>query len=230
MEKPHGNFVYRNLANAVSIIGVLPLFVLYLENGYQYLIPLLIFNNVMDDLDGVLAGKLNIRSRFGADIDNVCDAVAHTAMVWAVGAHYGGLVLIICLIPATSILIRATSRLNPDIPGGGTPTNELMRQMLFVLLLMQLLGVDHGLYLIPIFVMHSISMIAPFRFDFLIRGRAKSATAVSFVNVALVAAWLSPPVLPFIATAFFVTYIYSFAAGGNVWLKERKINGSSKNS
>ena len=64
-----------------------------MEDGYRYLIPLIIFNNVMDDLDGILADKLHIRSRFGADLDNVCDAVAHGVLVLAVGAHFSGLVL-----------------------------------------------------------------------------------------------------------------------------------------
>ena len=55
MEKPQKNFLYRNLANIASILGVLPLILLFLEDGYRYLIPLIIFNNVMDDLDGILA-------------------------------------------------------------------------------------------------------------------------------------------------------------------------------
>ena len=94
MGKPQGNVIYRNLANATSILGVLPLVLLFLDDGYRYLIPLIIFNNVMDDLDGILATRLNIRSRFGGDLDNVCDAVAHTILVLAVGAHFGELVLL----------------------------------------------------------------------------------------------------------------------------------------
>ena len=46
------------------------------------------YNNFMDDLDGVLAAKLNIRSDFGALLDNVCDAIAHTVVVMAVGMHF----------------------------------------------------------------------------------------------------------------------------------------------
>lgn len=53
-------FIYRNLANATSLLGVLPLVILFLDNGYLYVIPLIIYNNFMDDLDGVLAAKLNI--------------------------------------------------------------------------------------------------------------------------------------------------------------------------
>jgi phosphatidylglycerophosphate synthase len=82
---------------------VLPLVLLFFDDGYRYVIPLIIFNNVMNDLDGVLAAKLDIRSRFGADLDNVCDAVAHVALALAVGAHFGGMVLIVSAIAASSI-------------------------------------------------------------------------------------------------------------------------------
>ncbi len=51
----------RNLANIVSILGVLPLAVLFLDDGFVYIVPLMIFNNVMDDLDGIVANKLNIK-------------------------------------------------------------------------------------------------------------------------------------------------------------------------
>ncbi|VAX23482.1 hypothetical protein MNBD_NITROSPINAE03-218 [hydrothermal vent metagenome] len=221
MGKFQGNFLYRNLANATSILGVLPLVFLFLENGYNYLIPLIIFNNVMDDLDGVLATKLNIRSRFGADLDNVCDAVAHVILVLAVGAHFGGLVLMVSMIAVASIIVRVTSRLNPDAePGIGSPTNELMRHMLLVLLLTQMFDADPGLYLVLIFLLHSMTMIAPFKLTLLIRGLAKTATAVAFVNVALVAAWLLPSVTPFIATAFITTYLYSLIVGGGRWLRK----------
>jgi len=216
---PQQNFLYRNLANATSILGVLPLALLFLEEGYRYLIPLIIFNNVMDDLDGILAGKLNIRSRFGADLDNVCDAVAHVALALVVGAHFGGLVLMASMIAAAAIILRATSRLNPDVvSGSGTPTNELMRHMLFVLLLTQMFAVDPGLYLVLIFILHSVTMLVPFKLPILIRGLAKTATAVTFVNVALVVAWLIPTVTPFIAAAFIITYLYSFVVGGGQWL------------
>ncbi|HEB72329.1 MAG TPA: CDP-alcohol phosphatidyltransferase family protein [Nitrospirae bacterium] len=220
MRKFQGNFFYRNLANATSILGVLPLVALFLENGYSYLIPLIIFNNAMDDLDGALAAKLNIRSRFGADLDNVCDAVAHVALALAVGAHFGGLVLMASMIAVASIILRITSRLNPDVaPGGGSPTNELMRHMLFVLLLTQMFDVDPEPYLVLIFLSHSVTMIVPFKLTILIRGLAKSATSVAFVNVALVAAWLAPAVTPFVAVAFITAYLYSLIVGGGQWLR-----------
>ncbi len=225
MGKLQSNFIYRNLANATSILGVLPLVLLFLEDGYRYLLPLIIFNNVMDDLDGVVAAKLNIRSRFGADLDNVCDAVAHAALVLAVGVHFGGLVLMAGMIATASIILRITARCNPEgQTGNGSPTNELMRHMLFVLLLTQMFNVDPGFYLVLMFMLHSVTMIVPFKLNILIRGLAKTATAVTLVNVALVAAWLIPAVSPLIAASFITTYLYSFIVGGGQWLRERENN------
>jgi len=223
MSKSQGNIVYRNLANITSILGVLPLVLLFQEDGYRYLIPLIIFNNVMDDLDGILAARLNIRSRFGGDLDNVCDAVAHVALVMAVGAHYGGVVLMVSTVATAAILLRVTTRVNPDgQTGNGSATNELMRHMLFVLLLTQMFDLDPGFYLVLIFLLHSVTMIVPFKLTVLIRGLAKTTTAVIFVNVALVAAWLIPVTTPFIAVAFFATLLYSFIVGGGQWLRERE--------
>lgn len=222
MGEPQGNFIYRNIANATSILGVLPLAILFMEDGYSYLIPLIIFNNFMDDLDGLLAAKLNIRSRFGADLDNVCDAVAHVALALAVGAHFGGLVLMVSMIAAASIILRVVSRLNPDMAtGGGSPTNELMRHILFVILLAQIFNVDPGLYLVLIFMLNSVTMIVPFKLTLLIRGLAKSPTMITLVNVALVAAWLIPAVTPLIAVVFIATFLYSFIVGWKQWLRGR---------
>ncbi len=103
MRGARGNFFYRNVANATSLLGVLPLAILFLDDGYRYVIPLIVFNNFMDDLDGVRAAKLNIRSRFGADLDNVCDAVAHVILALVVGAHFGDLVIAASAIAAGSI-------------------------------------------------------------------------------------------------------------------------------
>ena len=86
-ERPR-NILLRNLANIVSLLGVLPICILFGEHGNKYLFQLIIYNNVMDDLDGVLAVKLNIRSNFGALLDNVCDAIAHTVVVMVVGIHF----------------------------------------------------------------------------------------------------------------------------------------------
>jgi len=222
MIKIRQSFIYRNLANITSLLGVLPLVLLFQEGGYRYLIPLIILNNVMDDLDGILAAKLDIRSRFGANLDNVCDAVAHGILVLVVGAHYGEWVLLAGLIAAASIILRATSRVDPDsVAAGGTPTNELMRHLLFVLLLTAIFEVTTEPYLIVIFIVHAITMALPFKLTLLIRGMAKNVTQVALVNVSLLAAWLLPLAAPFIATAFIATYLYSFVADGMVWLRAR---------
>ena len=135
--------IYKNVPNIVSILGVLPLIVLFTEDGYQYLIPLIIYNNIMDDLDGILAGKLNVRSAFGARLDNVCDAISHTIIVMVIGLHHGWICGLIGLIAISAILVRSVSRLDPDIvKGTGSPTNELIRHILFVILLASIFDFD----------------------------------------------------------------------------------------
>ncbi len=223
--RAQGNFIYRNLANATSILGVLPLVVLFLDDGYRYVVPLIIFNNFMDDLDGILAAKLNIRSRFGAGLDNVCDAVAHVTLALAVGAHFGNLIIAASAIATSSIILRVTTRIDPKVTGGtGSPTNELMRHMLFVLLLMQQFGFEHEYFLIAVFLIHSVSMLVPYPMPHLIRSRTKSVVMVGLLNAALVAAWLMPFVTPIVAAAFFASYIYAFVAGWIKWRRAANIN------
>jgi phosphatidylserine synthase len=213
-------FIYRNLANITSILGVLPLVVLFLNGGYQYIVPLIIFNNVMDDLDGVLAGKLNIRSRFGADLDNVCDAISHVVFVLAVGVHFGSLLLAASAIAAVSIILRVVARLDPQATGGGgSPTNELMRHILFTLLLAGQFNFGQEYILVAVFLIHSVSMQVPYSMPALIRMRAKSAMAIGLVNAALLAAWLVPIAAPVVTAAFLATYLYSFVWGWAEWRK-----------
>ena len=205
------NFIYRNLANATSLLGVLPLAVLFLDDGYRYVIPLIIFNNFMDDLDGVLAAKLNIRSRFGADLDNVCDAVAHIILALVVGAHFGGFLIAASAIAAGSILLRVAARLNPNaIEGTGSQTNELMRHMLFTLLLAWQFDFGPEYILMAVFLIHSVSMLLPHPMPHPIIKWAKSAVTLGIVNVALAAAWLVPVVTPIVTAAFVAAYMYSF--------------------
>ena len=207
--------IYRNLPNIVSILGVLPLCILLREDGFVYLCPLIVFNNIMDDLDGILAQKLGLRSEFGAGLDNVCDAVAHVLIALAVGSHYGGAVLAFGLLSAAAILIRVVQRLAPTpAPGTGTPTNELMRHILLLTILQGFFGGDITPYLVAAFLLNSVSMLVPFAMPHLVRSMTKSATAIVCVNVALVIAWRVPATGPFIAAAFLGTYLYSFAVGG----------------
>lgn len=223
MADPKGNIVYRNLANVASILGVLPMVLLFTEDGYRFLIPFLIFNNVMDDLDGVLARKLKIRSLLGANLDNVCDTVVHVTVIMVISAQHEVFVLAAGLVAATAIITRLTARLDPAaLKGYGSPTNELIRHVLFVLLLTDQFGVSPAIYLGILSILHAVSMLAPFKMPFLIRGMAKSATSVAFVNIALITAWLLPALTPYIATAFFATYLYSFGVGAYQWMRQQK--------
>jgi phosphatidylserine synthase len=219
-QRVQASFLYRNLANATSILGVLPLVVLFLDDGYKYVLPLIIFNNIMDDLDGVLAAKLNIRSQFGADLDNVCDAVAHVILTLVVGAHFGGLVMAAGAIAAGSILVRVVTRLNPGATTGtGSQTNELMRHMLFTLLLTAQFDFPAETVLIVMFLLHSVSMLVPFKMPALLGNRLKGLAMAGIVNVALLAAWLLPPAAPLVAALFIGSYLYAFAAGAGLWRK-----------
>ncbi len=216
------NGIYRNLPSIVSILGVLPLCVLLLDGGFAYLCALIVFNNIMDDLDGILAKKLRLCSDFGAGLDNVCDAVAHILIAMVVGAHYGGVVLAFSLLSTVAILTRVVQRLAPSPASGtGTPTNELMRHLLLLAVLSCFYEFDITPYLVAVLLMNSVSMLVPFAMPHLVRARAKSATAVLSVNVALALAWGIPKAAPLVAAAFFGTYLYSFAVGGLAWLRSR---------
>jgi len=214
MPQAPGKFAYRNLANAASLLGVLPLIILFMDGGFQYVIPLIIYNNFIDDLDGVLAAALNIRSKFGADLDNVCDAVAHISLTLAVGAHFGNFLIVASAIAAGSILIRIVSRLQPAaFAGQGSQTNELMRHILFALLLAGQFDFSPVYILAAIYLIHAVTMVVPYRMPHPIIDAATTATRLGLVNVALVAAWLIPAITPIIATAFFGAYLYAFFAG-----------------
>ena len=227
--------IYRNLPNIVSILGVLPLCVLLRENAFVYLCPLIIFNNIMDDLDGILAKRLGLRSDFGAGLDNVCDAVAHILIAMVIGSHYGGVVLAFSLLSSVAILIRVVQRITPSpLPGTGTPTNELMRHLLLLILLQQSFGLvepggwlaelaggfDIRPYLVAAYFLNSVSMLVPFAMPHLVRSRAKTTTAVLGVNVALAVAWFVPVTAPYVAAAFLGTFLYSFVVGGVGWLRK----------
>lgn len=213
-------FLYKNLPNIVSLLGVLPLTLLFFEGGFQYLIPLIIYNNIMDDLDGILATKLDLKSDFGAALDNVCDAVAHIIIVMAIGIHYGVVPSIVSLVAVVAILLRVTSRLIPtEKISGGSPTNELMRHLLLVLLAANYFEFAPAPILISVMLLNSISMLAPLPMPYLIRSLAKSATAIGLVNVSLLIAWWVPLTAPIIAFCFLGTHLYALTAGGTRWLR-----------
>ncbi len=213
-------FVYKNIPNIVSVLGVLPLSILFFKDGFQYLIPLIIYNNIMDDLDGILAIRLSLKSEFGAILDNVCDAVAHIIIVMAIGIHYGVVFSIFSLIAVTSILLRVTSRLTScEKISGGSPTNELMRHLLLVLLSTEYFELAPEPFLIIVIILNSISMLSPFPMAYLIRAMTKSTMAIVLVNVSLVMAWVIPTASVAIAFCFFATHLYSLVSGGKKWFK-----------
>ncbi len=217
------NRIVRNLANVLSLLGVLPVCVLFLDDGYRYILPLIVFNNIMDDLDGIVAVKLNIKSEFGAVLDNVCDAVAHTAFVLMVGMHYGWICGVLAVAAVTAMLIRVVSRIVPGATvGAGSPTNEMIRHLFFVLLLARVFRFDVVIALAAVFTLHAVSMLLPYRMPGLIRSVTKSAFSIGLINVALVVAWLAPYAAPVVAAAFGSTYLYGFVFGGLKWFKAAK--------
>lgn len=216
------HFLYRNAANIVSVLGVLPLCLLFMDGGFQYLIPLIIYNNIMDDLDGILAAKMNIRSQFGAHLDNVCDAVAHGMIALAVGVHFGGAVLVMSLLAAGAAILRSTARLDPASKIQGSPTNELMRHILFTFLMSSLFGFDPTLLLILTFICHSVTMVATFSIPGMVRSRANTATKVVLVNMSLLVAWLVPALTVIIALTYVITYLFGVYQG--VSLQKRDVS------
>ncbi len=215
-------FLYRNIPNMVSILGVVPLAMLFLEDGFQYLLPLLLYNNIMDDLDGILAVKLDLKSEFGEVLDNVCDAVSHIVFAMAVGMHYGGICAALSLGASISILVRVVSRLTPKSEAPvGSPTNELMRHILLVSVVTQYFELAPEPFLAVVFVLNAVSMQVPFALRYSIRSLTTSAAAVAGVNLALGIAWLFPITASAIAACFMATYLYSLAAGAVSWSRKR---------
>ena len=148
--------IYRNLANVASILGVLPLCLLFGVSADAYLIPLIIYCNVMDDLDGILAANLKIGSAFGARLDNVCDAVSHSVILMFVGMAFGGFCMAAALIAIAVVVFRSVCRLDPAATAGtGSPTNELVRHVFFILLLSDQFAFDGKPYLIAVFLLNA---------------------------------------------------------------------------
>ena len=212
--------VYRNLPNIVSMLAVLPLSLLLLEDGFSYLPALIVYNNFMDDLDGILARELQLSSDCGARLDNGADAVSHILVSLVVGAHYGGIVLVFSAVVAVAILIRVVQRLDPSsVYGTGTPTNELMRHLLLLVVLQNAFDVAITPYLVAAFAVNALTMLVPFSLPHLLRATTKSVVALLGVHVVLAASWLTPEAAPFIAAAFFGTYLYSFGVGSFSWAR-----------
>jgi hypothetical protein len=135
--------------------------------------------------------------------------------------YLGGFCLASALLATASIILRVVTRIDPaSATETGSPTNELIRHILFVLLVAQIFGFDPTPYLSATCILHAVSMLVPFKMPHLIRRLAKSAVAIGAVNVALLVAWLLPSAAPVVAVLFVATYLASFAAGGIRWLRK----------
>ena len=109
--------------------------------------------------------------------------------------------------------------------GVGSPTNELIRHVLLVLLVADLVGFGAGPFLIATFCLHSVSMLVPYRLPWLIRNLTTSAISVGLLNVTLVSAWLVPWAAPVVAGVFVLSYLGSFAVAST-----RKLRGMAQTS
>ena len=178
----------------------------------------------MDDLDGILARELNIQSKFGGNLDNLSDALSHVVILWTVITHFGLAILILGLITTISLLIRVTQRLDNTNPKkGGSPTNELMRHIFFVYILLIHFQINIIFPLAFILILHSVSLIAPFDLPFMIRSRSKSVLAIAFVNFLLIIAWVIPVLGLVIGLVFILPYLYSVYYGYTNWSHTSKI-------
>jgi phosphatidylglycerophosphate synthase len=205
---------YCNFPNLVSLAGVLPLCLLLTPGGYAFLPPLIVYNNLMDDLDGMLARAMRLTTHFGFRLDNVCDAAGHTMITMAVGAHFGGWALLAAMAPSAAILVRMTGRLQPEGPDGlGSTTNELMRHLLFLILLERAFDVAIRGWVIGVFLIHAVTLVAPIPMPHLLRSRARRVWAVGAINASLVVALLAPMWSALIALPFGVTFVSSLWAG-----------------
>ena len=120
-----------------------------------------------------------------------------------------------------AILLRVVSRVSSPLKTAtGSPTNELLRHMLFILLLANYFKFCPEPFLISAFLLNAASMVLPFPMHYMIRSLTRSATAIVFVNISLVVAWLVPIAVPAVAFCFLSAYLYSFVAGGMRWLKK----------
>jgi len=206
-----GTYIYKNCANLLSLLGVAPLFILFQEEGFQYIIPLIIYNNILDDLDGFVAKKLKIRTQYGGNLDNICDAVAHSIIVISVGIHFGESPALFSIVAVSSIILRITNRLELGSNfEGGTQTNELMRHIMFILLISELGGFNPSPILALVFVLNSVSMLITIPFPFMLVHFTKNTTSLTLFNLSLILAFLVKPLSYIFGGAFLLTYIYSF--------------------
>ena len=177
----------------------------------------------MDDLDGILAKSLGIQSRFGATLDNICDAVAHILIIWVVVSRAEWFVIPFALTATAAVIIRSTTRIecSEGTSQRGSPTNELMRHVLFLTLLSNYYEFSTDWYLGILLILHSLSLLVPFKMPHLIRAKTNGIIPIALINLILVLAWQVQQLTAVIALCFVSTYLYSFLSGGITWIKRR---------
>ncbi len=203
---------YRNIANLISLLGIAPLLLLLLPEGLSWIPWVIVLNNIADDLDGLVAGWLNIRSQFGAHLDNVCDAVVHGGIVMVLASSLAPIGLTIGFLAACSVVIRSTRRLSPNSSPGGSPTNELMRHCLLAMIMADLGWISASLVLPVIFLLHAISMQLTENMPWMIRSLARSPAQIIMLNIILLALVAYPAPWLVGLTTLIITggYILSF--------------------
>ena len=126
------------------------------------------------------------------------------------------------LVAVISIMVRVVSRLIPMSKTGlGSPTNELMRHILFALVVAPYFELAVVPFLSVVFVLNAVSMQVPYPIAFSIRSLATSPAAIGLVNVALVIAWLFPVTALPIGACFAGTYLVSLVAGAFSWIQRK---------
>lgn len=119
-----------------------------------------------------------------------------------------------CIVATVAMIMRVVHRVGPHaVPGIGSPTNELIRHLFFVILLARAYDFELAPALIIVFSANTLSLIAPIKLPYMIRSLARTPGAVILVNLAMLAAWLHPTTTVFIAALFFGSYILSFVTG-----------------
>ena len=99
------------------------------------------------------------------------------------------------LFPSAAILLRIVSRLvATKTHCVGTPTNELMRHILFTIVLANYFDFDPKASLIIVFILNSISMLLQYPMPNLICNKVNSSVKMWLFNVSLLAVWLLPAI------------------------------------
>ncbi|WP_020405443.1 CDP-alcohol phosphatidyltransferase family protein [Hahella ganghwensis] len=206
---------YRNTANLISLLGISPLLLLLLPEGLNWLPWVIVLNNIADDLDGLAAGWMNIRSQFGAHLDNVCDAIVHGGITLILASHLDLFGMLAGYLAACSVVIRSTRRLIPDAAPGGSPTNDLMRHSLVAWLVAEQGWAPLDIILPGVFLLHAVSMQISTPMPWLIRSLTRTPAQVIFLNICLCLLIIFPTSWPVACAAFtlFTPYLASLTKG-----------------